>query len=73
MTFTEVKERVENGEVAIVGNINNISPTTFIEKNKHHFSNWTIQDDTDKAGCLWIFDSAIRAQREYNPSKGDSR
>ena len=69
MLFTDLKSRVNNGEVVIVDNINGVLPEVFIEKNKNYFKNWVVQDDIDQAGCIWIYDENVRKHHEYNPCK----
>ncbi len=60
MLFTELQQRVRAGEVCIVENINDQIPEDFIRKNLDKFRTWTIQDDIDAFGILWIFDEKQR-------------
>lgn len=67
MTLQDIKARCEDGEVCIVESIEGMPPEDFIKKYPQYFVNYTVQDDIDKAGCLWILDNNIRNKKEYNP------
>lgn len=61
MLFSELKERVLAGEVCMVENINGVLPEDFVRKNQDKFKQWTVQDDIDDFGILWIFDPLQRS------------
>lgn len=67
MSFKDLMDRVNNGEVCIVESIADYSPIEFINRNYQHFQHLTIENDYDQAGVCWIYDKQIRLQREYNP------
>ncbi len=57
MNFDILRERIEDGEVAIVESINQMLPEDFVRRNSNLFSTYVVQDDIDLAGIMWIFDA----------------
>lgn len=66
MSFKNLMDRVSEGEVVPVENINNLPPELFISKNWNHFQHLTIENDLI-AGVHWIYDRNVRQNKEYNP------
>lgn len=60
MNLKDLRERVAAGEVCIVESINGEIPEDYILRYPALFAGLTVENDVDKAGILWVYDSSKR-------------